>query len=419
MKYPQWINVHQKLDRKVDPNPVETVRKQLASMAPAVKPGDRIAITAGSRFISNLVEMTKAVADYLKSKGAEPFVVPAMGSHGGATDQGQLKVLADFGFSEQQLKVPIRSSMDVVELGEVEGIPIFFDKNAAAADGIVVINRVKPHQVFKKEIQSGLNKMMALGLGKKKGADAIHSCGRTDILGEIGEFICSRAPILFGVAILENAYDQTRNVVVIRPEKFKEVDASWAKKARSLMPKIPIRDLDLIVVEEMGKDVSGSGMDTNVIGFTRRLNPSGQVAVALAVLDLTDKSGGNAIGIGLADFVTQRLADKVDRKKTNINVIATGVYSAGRIPITLASEKEIIGVILSKMEKPEKARIIRIKNTLYIDSFMATANLLEDIDKNEALSVIGKPMDTVFNAEHTLEFEYQASDRTELTTTRK
>lgn len=419
MKYPKWINVHQKLDRQVDPNPAETVRKQLASMAPPVKPGDRIAITAGSRFISNLVDITRAVADYLKSRGAEPFVVPAMGSHGGATDQGQLKVLADFGFSEQRLQIPIRSSMDVVELGEVEGIPVFFDKNAYAADGIVVINRVKPHQVFKKEIQSGLNKMMALGLGKKKGADTIHACGRTDILGDIGDFICSRTPILLGVAILENAYDETRNVAVLTPEKFKAVDASWAKKARHLMPKIPIRDLDLIIVEEMGKDISGSGMDTNVIGFTRRLNPSGQAAVALAVLDLTDKSGGNAIGIGLADFVTQRLVSKVDRKKTNINVIATGVYSAGRIPITLASEQEIIGVILSKMEKPEKARIIRIKNTFRIDSFMATESLLEDIDKNEVLSVVGKPIDTVFNEDHALEFEYRAFDRTELTIPRK
>jgi hypothetical protein len=418
MKYPKWINVHQKLDRQIDPNPAETVRKQLTSMAPPVKPGDRIAITAGSRFISNLVDMTKAIADYLKSRGAEPFVVPAMGSHGGATGQGQLKVLADFGFSEQRLEVPIRSSMDVVELGEVKGIPVFFDKNAYAADGIVVINRVKPHQIFKKEIQSGLNKMMALGLGKKKGADTIHGSGRTEILGDIGDFICSRTPILCGVAILENAYDETRNVAVLEPEKFKEIDASWAKKARSLMPKIPIRELDLIIVEEMGKDISGSGMDTNVIGFTRRLKPSGQVAVALAVLDLTDKSGGNAIGIGLADFVTQRLVSKVDHEKTNINVIASGFYSAGRIPITLPSEQEIIGVILSKMEKPEKARIIRIKNTLHIDAFMATASLLEDIDKNETLTVIGKPMDTVFNADHALEFEYQASDLKESTTTR-
>jgi hypothetical protein len=340
MKYPKWINVHQKLDRKIDRYPAKTVRDQLVSMAPSVKPGDRIAITAGSRYISNLVDITKAVADYLISRQAEPFVVPAMGSHGGATDQGQLKVLSDLGFSEQRLGVPIRASMDVVLLGEVEGVPVFFDKNAYEADGIVVINRVKPHQFFKKEIQSGLNKMMALGLGKKKGADTIHGCGRTDILGGIGDFICARAPILFGVAILENSFDETRNVTVVATDRFKEIDASWLKKARSLMPKIPIRELDLIIVEEMGKDISGSGMDTNVIGFTRRLNPSGQVAVPLAVLDLTDKSDGNAIGIGLADFVTRRLVDKVFWEKTYTNVIATGVYSAGRIPITLETEQE-------------------------------------------------------------------------------
>lgn len=405
MKYPKWINVHQKLDRQIDLHPTETVHEQLVAMAPSVKPGDRIAITAGSRYISNLVDVTKTVADYLKSRGAEPFVVPAMGSHGGATDLGQLKVLADFGFSEQRLGVSMRSSMDVVRLGEMEGIPVFFDKNAYEADGIVVINRVKPHQFFKKEIQSGLNKMMALGLGKKKGADTIHGCGRTDILGDIGDFICTRAPILFGVAILENAYDETRNVAVVTPDKFKEIDTSWAQKARKMMPKIPIRELDLIIVEEMGKDISGSGMDTNVIGFTRRLNPSGQVAVPLAVLDLTDKSDGNAIGIGLADFVTRRLVRKVDREKTYTNVIASGVYSAGRIPITFETEREIIEVILSKMEKPEEARIVRIRNTFSMDTFTATETLLEDISNNKALSVIGEPMETSFNVDHALAFE--------------
>ena len=405
MKYPKWINVHQKLDRQIDPHPAETVHNQLLSMAPSVKPGDRIAITAGSRHISNLVDITKAVVDYLKSKGADPFLVAAMGSHGGATDQGQMKVLTDFGFNEQRLGVPIRSSMDTVLLGEVAGIPVFFDKKAHEADGIVVINRVKPHQFFKKEIQSGLNKMMAIGLGKQKGADAIHGCGRTDILGDIGDFICTRMPILFGVAILENAYDETRNVAVLTPDKFKETDALWAQKARKLMPKIPIRELDLIIVEEMGKDISGSGMDTNVIGFTRRLNPSGQVAVPLAVLDLTDKSDGNAIGMGLADFVTRRLVRKVDRKKTYTNVIATGVYSAGRIPITLDSEQEIIAAILSKLENPEAARIIRIKNTFSIDTFAATEMLLEDIGKNKALSVVGEAMETVFNSDHALAFE--------------
>lgn len=405
MKYPQWVNVRQNLDRQADRHPAETVRDQLVSLAPAVKPQDRIAITAGSRYISNLVDITKAVADYLKSRGAEPFVVPAMGSHGGATDQGQLKVLSDFGFSEQRLGVPIRSSMDVVLLGEVEGIPVYFDKNAYEADGVVVINRVKPHQFFRKEIQSGLNKMMALGLGKKKGADTIHACGRTDILGDIGDFIRSRAPILCGVAILENAYDETRDVAVVTPDRFSEIDVSWARTARSLMPKIPIRELDLIIVEEMGKDISGSGMDTNVIGFTRRLNPSGQVAVPLAVLDLTDKSDGNAIGIGLADFVTRGLVNKVDREKTYTNVIATGVYSAGRIPITLETERQIIEVILSKMAKPEKARIIRIRNTFRLDTFTATEALREDIDKNETLSVIGQPVETVFNDDHALVFE--------------
>ena len=283
-----------------------------------------------------------------------------MGSHGGATDHGQVQVLEEIGLTEEGLGAPIRSSMEVVQLGVVENIPVYIDKHAHDADGIVIINRIKAHQVFKGDIQSGLNKMLVVGLGKQKGADAVHASGRIDVLGPMGDFIRAAVPVLFGVAIQENSYDETRDVAVVMPDRFTEYDIAWAKQSRSLMPKIPIRKLDLVIVEKMGKDISGSGMDTNVIGFTRRLLATGQTAVPLAVLDLTDKTEGNAMGIGLADFTTRRLVEKIDYQKTYTNVLATGIYSTGRIPVTLENDREILDAVVCKLEHPEKARIIRI-----------------------------------------------------------
>ena len=357
----------------------------------------RIAITVGSRCISNLVPMTKAVIDYIAINGGRPFIVPAMGSHGGATDDGQLQVLNEFGFTEETMGVPIHSSMEVVQLGVVENIPIYMDKNAYEADGIVVINRIKPHQVFKGDIQSGLNKMLALGLGKKKGADAIHAACRIDGLGTIGDFIRSRVPVLFGVAILENSYDETRDVAVVNPEQFKDYDLSWAKQSRSIIPKIPIRRLDMVIVDAMGKDISGSGMDTNVVGFTRRLLASGQAAVPLAVLDLTEKTDGNAMGIGLADFTTKRLVEKINYATTYTNVLATGVYSAGRTPMMFKTDKDILDVVLRKQENPEKARIIRIKNTLHLGVLMATEALIDEVLQQDQLETDGERIETSFD----------------------
>ena len=245
MGYPKWIRVRQNLDRKRVDDPYRSTYNQLTSLSDSLFAyrDARIAITAGSRYISNLAPITKAVIDYISSKGGRPFLVPAMGSHGGATDHGQVKVLEEIGLTEGKLGVPIHSSMEVVRLGAVENIPVYMDKNAYDADGIVVINRIKAHQVFKGEIQSGLNKMLVVGLGKKEGADAVHASGRIDVLGAMGDFVRSAVPVIFGVAILENSYDETRDVAVVAPDQFKEYDIAWAKESRSLMPKIPIRRL--------------------------------------------------------------------------------------------------------------------------------------------------------------------------------
>ena len=409
MKYPKWIRAYQQLDNKRDDNPSHTLGIQLESIQNKlhIKEGDSIAVTVGSRSISNLVPLTKRVIDFLKSKGAAPFLVPAMGSHGAGTSEGQRQLLEELGFTERSMEVPVLSSMEVVLLGEVEGIPIYMDKIAFESKGVIVINRLKPHQVFKGDIQSGLNKMLALGLGKKRGAEVIHLAGRGDVLGQIGDFICLKAPILFGVAILENSYSETRNVAVVFPQEFKEIDRRWAKESRSFLPRIPFRSLDLVLVDEMGKNISGSGMDTNVIGFTRHLDNTGKAAVPLAVCDLTEESDGNALGMGLADFMTQRLKDKVDFSKTYTNAIATGIYSAGRIPITLESEREILNAVLEKYQEPVKTKIVRIKNTLHLEEFLITEALIPEAEKNDKIRFDGELIGTDFDDSGRLSFGWK------------
>jgi hypothetical protein len=401
MRYPKWISVRQNLDRKRVDDPYLSTTEQLTALPEShfSYRGARIAITAGSRCITNLAPITKAVIDYISSKGGRPFLVPAMGSHGGATDQGQVRVLEEIGLTEKGLGAPIHSSMEAVQLGLVDNIPVYMDKNAHGADGIVVINRIKAHQVFKGDIQSGLNKMLVVGLGKQKGADAVHASGRIDVLGPMGDFVRTAVPVVFGVAIQENSYDETRDVAVVMPGRFTEYDIAWAKQSRSLMPKIPIRKLDLVIVEKMGKDISGSGMDTNVIGFTRRLLATGQTAVPLAVLDLTEKTEGNAMGIGLADFTTRRLVDKIDYQKTYTNVLATGIYSTGRIPVVFENDREILDAVICRLEHPEKARIIRIRNTFQLDRFLATEVLGGEILQQEHLQIDGEPRESCFDVQ--------------------
>jgi hypothetical protein len=403
MQYPRWIRVRQDLDAKRIDDPYRAAADQLAELPEALfPPGARIAITGGSRYITNLPAITKAVIDFIAARGGRPFLVPAMGSHGGATSQGQVRVLEEIGLTEAELGVPIHSSLEAVQLGICENIPVYIDKFARGADGIVVINRIKAHQVFKGDIQSGLNKMLVLGLGKKLGADTVHASGRIDVLGPLGDFIRAKAPVLFGVAIQENSYDETRALAVVTPERFTEYDIAWARESRSIMPKIPVRVLDLVIVDRMGKDVSGSGMDTNVIGFTRRLLATGQQAVPLAVLDLTEKTEGNAMGIGLADFTTRRLVAKIDYASTYTNVLATGIYSTGRIPVTFENDRAILDAVLSRLEDTSRARIIRIRDTFHLDRFLATESLHQEILRQGTLRIERGPRETAFDAQGNL-----------------
>ena len=336
MPLPNVVRVQQVFDKTRLEDAAEAVVAGLRrlNLEKRIAPGARIAITAGSRGIQNLVTMTRAVVDTVKAVGGQPFIVPAMGSHGGATDEGQKNLLADLGISEATMGCPILSSVAPEEIGHTPaGVPVYLDKNALHADGIIAINRVKLHTIFRGEVESGLCKILAVGLGKHKGAQQIHRIGVAPILVETARVILAKAPVLAGVAVLENSRDETMEIHVVPPEQFEATDAALLKRSWQVFPRVPFDPLDVLIVDEMGKNISGTGMDTNVIGIGGRVGGKmtmGTPAVsAVAVLGLTPETHGNANGIGLADLTTRRLVDSIDYKSTYTNVITTRLWAGG------------------------------------------------------------------------------------------
>ncbi|MBE0584887.1 MAG: DUF2088 domain-containing protein, partial [Desulfofustis sp.] len=334
MELPQMAVIEQQFDEQLIDDVAATVVLEMAqlNLAGKVRPGDTVAITGGSRGIANIALITTTIVRELKKLGAVPFVFPAMGSHGGATAAGQLQVLANLGITEAAVGCPIKSDMDPVHLGEAAlGYPIYVDKHAMSADHIVVVNRVKSHTKFKGPVESGLMKMMAIGMGKQKGASYYHKAAVRltfqKIIENVGIEVMKRCPVLFGLAMVENAFHQTCVVRAFHPEAILEGEKELLQIAKQRMAQLPFDEIDVLIVDQIGKDISGTGMDTNVTGrnadllgdFTTRPRVK-----RVFVRDLTAKSEGNAIGIGLADFTTTRLVDKMDRQKTWMNAI-TGI----------------------------------------------------------------------------------------------
>ncbi|MHA1233065.1 MAG: lactate racemase domain-containing protein [Candidatus Helarchaeota archaeon] len=296
-----------------------------------IKPGDKIGITVGSRGITNIKLIVKEIISELKNLNASPFILPAMGSHGGANSEGQKNVLASYGITQKEMGVPIMASMDVIQIGIVENkIPIYFSKIAMEADGIIALNRVKMHTDFKSNIvESGMSKILVIGLGKARGARSIHSLGvygLKNVIPQAAELIIKKAPIIQGIGILENSYDQTMKMTFVPPEDIIRVDSELLKISKEVMPMLPIDDLDVVIVQEIGKNISGTGFDTNVIG---RLYINGEkesmkpMIKRLIVFDLTEESHGNALGIGLADITTRHFANKINYKDMYANTITS------------------------------------------------------------------------------------------------
>ena len=376
--------------------------------ASIVHPGDTVAITAGSRGVANVATAVKATADYLKTIGAKPFVIPAMGSHGGATPEGQRSVLEHYGITEETAGVPVKATMDVVELGTTElGLPVFLDRLAAEADHVVPLNRIKAHTDFNGSIESGLMKMMVIGLGKQKGANLYHRAffqyGFENVITAVGGFMLDTGRIAFGIGLLENAHEQTAKAVAMPASQLLQTERQLLVEAKSLMGRLPFDELDLLIVDWVGKNISGTGMDTNVIGRMMQNfepEPAKPAILRIFVRDLTEESDGNATGIGLADFTTTRLVNQIDRRATYMNGITALGPQKSKIPFYYDTDKEAISVALDTigLTAPEDARVIRIESTLRLTELDISEALLADAKLHSSLKVIGEPEPFDFDA---------------------
>jgi hypothetical protein len=406
--------LRQTFDRTAVADIPGTVQAELEKLAldKRVRPGQRIALTGGSRGVANIALILKTAVDYLKSLGARPFIFPAMGSHGGATAEGQTAMLVHYGVTEAFTGAPILSSMETVEISRTQdGVPVFIDKNASEADGIIVINRIKPHTKFKAPIESGLMKMMAIGMGKQKGADHYHKAALhytfPKIIVDAGREVLKKAPILCGLGLVENGYDETALIAALPPEELEEREKELLVLAKKLMPRLPFSEIDLLIIDEMGKDISGMGIDPNVTGRNRDILgvfPHPVHATRVFVRDLTSSSGGNATGIGVADLTTKRLVDKIDRLSTYMNCITGISLEKAAIPMYFETDRECIRVALGSigLTPTEKSRIVRIKSTLHLDEVEVSEIYKDEILNRPDLEILEGPRPMSFDAQGNL-----------------
>jgi len=358
-----------------------------------IKPNETVAITAGSRGINHLNTILKTLVDYLKELKASPFIVPAMGSHGGGTAEGQLQILTDYGITEEEMGCPIKASMDVVELGESEfGYPVYLDKHASLADKIIVVNKIKSHSKFTGEVESGLSKMSLLGLGKHKGAKLYHRLidryGWPRVRKSLLKVVLKNAPIICGLAIVQNINNEPAQLHILRSDEFFTKEPELLRNHKELTEHLPFKEIDLLIVDEMGKNIFGTGMDTNITG--RKEGSSMQVRW-LFVRDLTDDSHGNAQGVGLADFTTKKLVDKIDYNKTYTNALTALRTDSPKIPVFLQNDREVLNTIFDMVGREDIStlRIVWIKNTLELSKILVSEYFFDQIKSRDNLSFIG------------------------------
>ena len=413
MNLPKMYRIRQKFDNTRVEDIRETVKLKLARLSwSAIRPGDRVAITAGSRGIANIAEILGAIVEFLKSLEAEPFLFPAMGSHGGATAAGQVAMLAQLGVTEASVKAPILSSMETAEIGlTTDGVPVFIDKNALGADHIVVVNRIKSHTKFKAPIESGLMKMMAIGMGKQKGAELYHKAAVQytffKIITDAARLVLAHAPVSCAVGVLENAYGETAKIAALKSDEIESKEKDLLCLSKKMMAKLPFNEIDLLIVDEMGKDISGVGIDPNITGRNRDLLgvfPHPTQVKRLLVRDLTDKSKGNATGIGLADITTQRLVDKIDYAATYKNCITGISLEKAAVPMHFGTDREAIEVALGSfgLIPAVQSKIVRIKNTLRLDTVEVSEAYAELLPQRQDLEIIAGPYRMGFNKENNL-----------------
>lgn len=415
VKLPKMFHAVQEFKKdRIEPERIPAlVYEQLSrpEISRTVKPGMEIAITAGSRGVANVDVITKAIVDFCKEKGAKPFIVPAMGSHGGATPEGQLEVLAGFNITEETMGCPIRSSMETVLLGYSKyGKPVYQDKNAHEADGIILSCRIKPHNAFRGKYESGVLKMLVVGLGKQKGAESVHSDGMDNMARNIpanGKVALENSKILFAIPCVENAYDETALIEAIPTDQIFDREPELLKIAASNMPSILVGEADVLVVNEMGKNYSGTGVDPNISGTWSNDYVSGGLKVKrTCFLDLTDCSHGNANGMGLASVITARMFEKLDLNKIYMNSFTSTVLKSAMMPPVVANDREAIQACIRTANRIDRdhVRMVRIKNTLHIGEIMLSESYYEDVvnGKYPGLTAVSEPAELLFDEEGNL-----------------
>jgi len=406
IQIPQMATIRQCFPRPVLKDVAGAVRAELArpEILGRIKSGNRVAVTAGSRGIANIALILREVAASLKAAGAEPFIVPAMGSHGGATAAGQREVLRGLGICEETVGVPIRATMDVVQVGEsAGGIPVYFDRYAALlADATVVVGRVKPHTSFRGAYESGLAKMIAVGLSKQRGAEVCHATGPGNMSRRIEDIALTaigKTNVLFAVGILENAYDETSKIVALPREEIMAKEPGLLQEARANLPQILLSKYDVLIVDEIGKNISGLGMDTNVINrFPTSAIVCEPSVQRIAVLDITDETQGNVHGLGLADVCSQRLFAKIDFARTYPNPLTARAPESSKIPMVMPNDLLAIKAAIQTCHDVDysKIRMIRIKNTLKLDEILISEHLIEQSRLESRIEIVGDPHPMVF-----------------------
>ena len=393
IKLPQIMKVSQTFDNtKLDDVEGDLNQKLIdKNIKDKIKPGMKIAITGGSRGISFYKELMKTIVSFVKKCGATPFIVPSMGSHGGGTSEGQENMLKKLGITKESVGCKIISSMDVVEVGRTsKDLPVYIDKNAANADGIILLNRVKLHTSFRGKYESGLIKMMAIGLAKRKGADMTHFLryeNMAENLVEVGKIAINNLNIICGVASIENGYNEVADVFVLNKDEILQEEPKILEKSKRLMPRIYLDDIDVLIVNEIGKNISGTGVDTNIVGrFHTNAASGGPNTVKLGFLDISEKSGGNGNGMGLADFVSKKFFRKIDFESTYINAITSTEPNSVKLPLVLDNDKYVFQgcVKLCGVKNIQDIKLVIINNTKELDEIYMSKSAFENtVDKSK------------------------------------
>ena len=424
IEFPLTFRVRQKLDApeiQDIPRQVETQLSQL-SLDQKIKPGQSVAITAGSRGIANIHLIIKAIVDHVKHLGADPFIVPAMGSHAGGAAEGQRRIVESYGITEQFCQCPIRSTMETVIVCQAdEGFPIHFDKHAYAADHVIVCNRIKTHTQFTGDIESGLSKMLLIGLGKHAGAKIYHRAIKdysfAQILSRVRDEVLTKCAIAAGVAIVENGYGRTAGIKAVHPRQFADAEKELLAQAKQWAPRLPFDQADILLIDQIGKDISGTGFDLSCVGrkyLDHRPAPDEHPKIKMIALrDLTEKSQGNAEGIGLAEFCLTRMLDRMDINITRINALTSGHYTGAMLPLDYPTDHRMLQDMLGQigLTEPPDAKLLWIPSTTSLTEVECSRAYLDQARTRDDLQILTDPRPLPFDPNGNLPDDHMITNK--------